>query len=486
MPSLTRPPHPETLTLPPREAMLAAEADVLVVGGGPAGIGAAIGAADAGAEVILVERYGFLGGNATAALVMPLMSFHTQRAELERSDGAKLFPSDHGPGEPVVAGVLARLLRRLVSTGGAIKPSLETGYTVPFDPEQLKLAALELLDEAGVRFLFHAFASGVVDDGPARRGVVFETKSGPIVIRARAIIDCTGDGDVAARAGAHFEIGREEDGLVQPMTLMFRIVQFERAAFEAYVREHPDQWRGVHGLWDLIREATEAGELQLPREDILFFGTPHEHEVSVNSTRVNRVLGTDVFDWSCAEWQSRRQLRQIAKFLRRRVPGFEDAYIAQSGVHAGVRETRRITGDYRLSAEDVLQARKFDDVIARGSYPVDIHNPKGSGTVLRRLPEGEAYDIPLRCLLPQGIEGLLVAGRCLSGSHEAHSSYRVMPIVMATGQAAGVCAALAAERCVVPRAVPVDRVQHELIRQGANLRGIARQVEPASDPDGWS
>ena len=186
------------------------------------------------------------------------------------------------------------------------------------------------------------------------------------------------------------------------------------------------------------------------------------------------MLGTDVFDWSCAEWQSRRQLRQIAKFLRRHVPGFEDAYVAQSGVHAGVRETRRIIGDYRLTAEDVLAARKFDDVIARGSYPVDIHNPKGSGTVLRRLPEGEAYDIPLRCLLPQGIEGLLVAGRCLSGSHEAHSSYRVMPIVMATGQAAGVCAALAAQRGVVPRAVPVVEVQDELLRQGANLRDVAR------------
>ena len=168
------------------------------------------------------------------------------------------------------------------------------------------------------------------------------------------------------------------------------------------MRAHPDQWRGVHGLWDLIREATLRGELDLPREDILFFGTPHEHEVSVNSTRVTRVLATDVFDWSRAELESRRQLRQIAAFLRRYVPGFEQAYIAQSGVHTGVRETRRITGDYRLTAEDVLSARKFDDVVARGAYPVDIHNPKGSGTVLKRLPEGEAYDIPLRCLLPRG------------------------------------------------------------------------------------
>jgi FAD dependent oxidoreductase len=445
---------------------------VLVVGGGPAGLGAALGAADAGARVILVERYGFLGGNATAALVMPLMSFHTQRAAFERADGAKLFPTDHGPGEPVVAGALARLLSHLIAAGGAITPGPATGYVVPFDPELLKLSALELLDEAGVQFLFHAFASGVLADAQLR-GVVFETKSGPIVIRARAIVDCTGDGDIAAAAGARFEVGRESDGLVQPMTLMFRMVDFDRMGFEAYVREHPDQWRGVHGLWDLIRQAAAAGELDLPREDILFFGTPHPREVSVNSTRVTGVLGTDVFDWSYAEWQSRSQLRQIVQFLRRRVPGFERAYLAQSGVHAGVRETRRIRGDYRLTADDVLSARQFDDVVARGSYPVDIHNPKGSGTVLKRLPEGAAYDIPLRCLLPEGIDNLMVAGRCLSGSHEAHSSYRVMPIAMATGQAAGVCAAIATQNDIPPRTVPAPDVQAELIRQGADLHRAA-------------
>jgi hypothetical protein len=299
--------------------------------------------------------------------------------------------------------------------------------------------------------------------------VVFETKSGPLVIRARVVVDCTGDGDVAARAGAPYEIGREEDGLVQPMTLMFRMVGFERAGFEAYVRAHPDQWRGVHGLWDLIRKASASGELDLPREDILFFGTPHDDEVSVNSTRVTRVLGTDVFDWSRAELESHRQMREVAAFLRRHVPGFENAYVAQSGVHTGVRETRRIVGDYRLTAADVLEARQFDDVIARGAYPVDIHNPKGSGTVLRRLPPGAAYDIPLRCLVPRDVEGVLVAGRCLSGSHEAHSSYRVMPIVMATGQAAGVCAALAAARDLPPRAVPAADVQATLLAQGADL-----------------
>jgi hypothetical protein len=468
VPALARPETETRIDLPPRRALLAAETDVLVVGGGPAGIGAAVGAAQAGARVVLAERYGFLGGNATAALVMPLMSFHTQRPAAHGKGATTLLPTDHGPGESVIAGVLARLLERLVAAGGAIAPSLATGYVVPFDPEWFKLVALDLLDEAGVELLFHALASGVIG-GSTVEGVVFETKSGPLAVRAGVTVDCTGDADVAVQAGAPFEIGRA-DGLVQPMTLMFRVAEFQRAAFQAYVKTHPNQWRGVHGLWDLVREATAAGELELPREDILFFATPHEGEVSVNSTRVTRVLGTDVWDLSYAEWASRRQMRQIAAFLRRYVPGFERSYVMQSGINIGVRETRRILGEYQLDADDVLGARKFDDAIARGAYPVDIHNPSGAGTVLKRLPPGEAYDIPLRSLLPRNTRRIVVAGRCLSGTHEAHSSYRVMPIVMATGQAAGVCAALAAGRGGGPREVPVGEIQRELLRQGANLR----------------
>ncbi|HYR36786.1 MAG TPA: FAD-dependent oxidoreductase [Burkholderiales bacterium] len=469
MPSLKRPENPARIELPPRRALLAAETDVLVVGGGPAGLGAALGAAQTGARVVLAERYGFLGGNATAALVMPLMSFHTAHPTKEKKGATTLLPTDHGPGEPIIAGVLKVLLEKLVKAGGAIEPSLATGYVVPFDPEWFKLIALEMLDEAGVQFVFHAFASGVLGPEGRVEGAVFETKSGPLAVRARVTIDCTGDGDVAVQAGAPSEVGRA-DGLVQPMTLMFRVVEFQRQNFESYVTQNPKQWRGVHGLWDLVREATEAGELRLPREDILFFATPHEEEVSVNSTRVTRVLGTDVWDLSFAEWASRRQMRQIAEFLRRYVPGFEQSYVAQSGVQVGVRETRRVLGDYQLTADDVLAARKFDDAIARGAYPIDIHNPKGSGTILKRLPPGEAYDIPLRCLMPRSTEGLVVAGRCISGTHEAHSSYRVMPIVMATGQAAGVCGALAARRGVLPREVAAGEVQRELARQGASLR----------------
>ncbi len=451
---------------------------MLVVGGGPAGLGAALGAAWAGANVILAERYGFLGGNATVALVMPLMSFFTERRQPGSANSARLLPTDHGPGDPVVAGALGVFLERLVAAGGAVTPSETTGYVVPFDPEMFKLTAAELLDDAGVNVLLHAFASGVMTDNDPP-GVVLETKSGPVLIEADAIVDCTGDGDIAAAAGAPYEIGRDADGLVQPMTLMFRMVGMNHPAFAAYVHENPSQWRGVHGLWDLIADAAAAGELELPREDILLFATPHPGEVGVNSTRVTSVLGTSVWDLSHAEWSSRRQMRQIAAFLRKRVPGFADAYVVQSGTAIGVRETRRILGEYKMTAEDILSARKFGDAIARGTYPIDIHNPVGKGTVLKRVPPGEAYEIPLRCLLPQATERILVAGRCISGTHEAHSSYRVTPTAMATGQAAGVCAAIATRTRRVPRAVRAAEIQAELRRQGASLRTSAGRNDGA-------
>jgi hypothetical protein len=468
MPPLRAPDRLSLIDLPPRRGTLAAETDILVVGGGPSGLAAAVGAAGAGAHVVLAERYGFLGGNATAALVMPLMSFHTQRDRIPRLDAVSLFPSDAGQGDPVVAGVFRSFVSRLIAAGGALDPSEQTGFTVPFDPEVLKLVALDLLDDAGVAYLFHSFASGVMGH-QVIDGVVFEGKSGPLLVKARAVVDCTGDGDVAALAGAPFEVGRDVDGLVQPMTLMFRMVEFEREAFAAYTKAHPGQWHGVYGLWELVQRATDAGELDLPREDILFFGTPHPREVSVNSTRVSGALGINVWDLTRAEWEGRRQFRQITAFLRKYVPGFERAYPAQSGVNIGIRETRRIAGEYQLTADDILAARRHPDVVARGAYPIDIHNPEGKGTVLKRLPPGEAYDIPLRCLLPQRVDNLLVAGRCISGTHEAHSSYRVMPISMATGQAAGVCAALAVRRRVAARDVPVRDVQRELLRQGADL-----------------
>ena len=282
-------------------------------------------------------------------------------------------------------------------------------------------------------------------------------------------VDCTRDADVAAQADAPYDIGREAGGLTEPLTLMFFMVEFQRSRFEAYVKAHPDQWYGVHGLCELIGKARADGKLDLKRDDILLFGTPYEREVSINSTRFTKVNGIDTWDLTYAEWEGRKQIRQIAEFLKRYVPGFEDAYVSRTGISIGVRETRRATGEYRLTASDVLEARKFDDAIARGSYPVDVHNPKGKGTLLRPLPPHEAYDIPLRRLLPRKIDGLTVAGRRISGSFEAQASYRVMSICMATGQAAGVCAAIAARHRKSPHELSASEVQEELIRQGADL-----------------
>ncbi|WP_119678026.1 FAD-dependent oxidoreductase [Indioceanicola profundi] len=468
MPILQSPSEVETVQLPAREAPVLASCDVLVVGGGPSGMGAAMGAAWAGADTILTERFGFLGGNPTASLVNPLMSWHTSNGKpLLNEDKTRLLPQDHGPGDPVVAGAMLHFVNLLLEAGGAIPPSITTGYTVPFDPETYKAVALEAVDAAGARVLLHAFATGPLGPRCKPEGVVYEGKAGPYVIKARAIVDGSGDGDIAAKAGADYHVGREGDGLVQPMTLMFRIGDFDRDAFADYVRDHPDQWRGVHGLWDLVRQATEAGDLTMPREDILFFATPHPRELSVNCTRVTGGLATNVLDISRAEIEARRQMREIMAFLVKYVPGFKDAYVIQAGVNIGVRETRRIVGDYTLTAEDVLGAAKFPDAIARASYPVDIHNPTGKGTVLKRLPPGEWYEVPYRCLLPKGVDNLLVAGRSISGTHEAHSSYRVTPTAVATGQAAGVAAALAVRTGRTPRDVPVEEVRAELRRQGA-------------------
>jgi hypothetical protein len=475
VPPLERPHETRTITLPPREAVVAARPDVFVAGGGPAGIGAAVGAARSGASVVLAERYGFLGGNATVALVMPWMSFHTRRPEPPRLGDVGLFPGDHGAGEPVVGGAHVEVIERLVAAGGAVPPSKRTGYTVPFDPEVFKTVALRLLDECGVRYLLHAFISGA-SAGEGRPDVVLETKSGPLAVQPKVVVDATGDGDVAAAAGAPFSVGRTQDAAVQPMTLMFRMVDFSADGFGKYVADHADQWRAVHGLWDLVEEATRNGDLDLPREDILFFGTPHEREVAVNCSRITSVLGIDAWDLTAAEALGRQQVDQIARFLRDYVPGFEAAYVAQTGTAVGVRETRRVLGEYVLTAEDVLTARKFEDVIARGTYPIDIHSPSGRGTVLQTVPAGDAYDIPLRSLLPCDVDWILTAGRCISGTHEAHSSYRVTPTAMATGQAAGVCAALASRRGCPPRAIPARDVQGELIRQGADLGPAAARA----------
>ncbi|MGE5308595.1 MAG: FAD-dependent oxidoreductase [Deltaproteobacteria bacterium] len=467
MPILAEPRDKTTEELPKRSARVAAETEVLVVGGGPAGIGAALGSAMAGAGTVLVERYGFLGGSPTVSLVDPIASFFTHSDIGILPPRFALFPKDHGKGFPVEAGILEDLVVKLIQSGGAQRPMQQNGYTVPFDPEKYKLACMDLLDEAGVSVLLHSQASGYLDG--RMPGVVFETKSGPILIRAKRIVDCTGDGDVAVWAGAPYEVGRSSDGFTQPMTLLFRVMDFNRRRFKSYVNGHPGEWDGVRGLWELIRKAAAQKQFRLPREDMLFFGSVHPREVNVNSTRVTQVLGTNVWDLTKAEWDSRRQMQDIMQFLKEYVPGFEVSYVGQSGTGISVRETRRIMGDYVMNEKDVLEARKFDDAIAKGTYPVDEHNPTGRGTILKDIPYNDNYEIPLRCLLPKGLDTMTIGGRCISGTHIALSSYRVIPTSICTGQAAGACAALSAKKNVSVHAVDFRDVRSTLLDQGADL-----------------
>lgn len=456
---------------PSREIPVIARPQVLVVGGGPAGIAAAVSAARLGVDVMLVERYGFLGGMATAALVGPLMTYHTRKRQIEKRavapDQAATF--DTTGRRKVIRGILDDFVGLLLQLEGTIGPRPDYGYMVPFDPEIFKRVAFWMVEDAGVTLLLHTLCvDAVVEDGVVK-GAIVENKSGRGAVLADAVVDVSGDGDVAARAGAPFEIGRAEDGKTQPMTLMFHIGGVDMEAFLAYKRAHPDQFRGEAGLYDLIEKATEAGDLDLPREDILFFKLPRRGEIVVNTTRVINVLGTDAWDLTRAEIESRNQAVMLLKFFKGYVPGFANSYIIQTATQVGVRETRRIIGEYVISAEDIIFDRKFDDVIARAAYPIDIHNPEGKGTVMIPLEPGASYDIPYRCIVPRHIDNLLVAGKCMSGTHEAQGSFRVIPISMATGQAAGVAAALSVEKGRRPRDLLAEEVQLELLKQNAEL-----------------
>lgn len=414
--------------------------DVIVVGGGPGGIASAVAAAREGVDVLLVERYGFLGGGATAMLVNPFMTF---------------FAGD----KQIIVGIFQEMLDRL-SEMGAYGTKDEP---MAFDAEAFKIAAERLCLEAGVELMYHAFlAAGEVSDGKIQ-SIRIATKAGLKELTAKVYVDSTGDGDLAYFSGAAVEKGRDEDGFAQPMTLNFRMANVDI-----------DRMPSREAMTEAYVAAKGAGVIQCPREDILYFFATQPGVVHFNQTRVVKHDATDPKSMTEAEVEARRQAWQIAQWLVKSVPGFEKAYLQQTAPQLGVRESRRVIGDYVLTSEELLSACKFDDVIACGSYPVDIHNPTGEGTVIKRLPEGQWYDIPYRCLTPLGLDNLLIGSRCISTTHAAHSAIRVMPIVFAIGHAAGVAAGLAAARGVSVRNVPYKDIQSKLLKQKAFLR------------DGWS
>jgi hypothetical protein len=444
------------------------EYDVLVVGGGNAGCAAALAAARAGASVMLVERYGFLGGTATASMVGPWMTFHSGD-------------------ERIVGGIAQEIVERLVARGGSpghIHDASDYVATItPFDPEIHKALLFELMGESGVNLLLHAWFLDAIVAGGRVAGGRFATVGGIRTIVARCTIDATADAYVAASAGVPTQQG-DARGRVQPASLMFRLSHVDLAALSLYVRQHPDQMRSslkthertpdalsaVAGLYELWSAARSRGDVTVPRELVSFFATPYADEVTVNMTRVVDVDPLDPDDLTRAEVEARAQVMQLLDFFRRDVPGFANARIAATATQIGVRESRRIAGEYTLTADDVLHARTFDDAVARSAYPIDIHNPSGSGTTTHRLAPGAAYEIPYRCLIPLGIDDLLVAGRCISTTHEALASTRLTPTVMTLGQAAGTAAALSVAANVTPRALDPAALRAHLIADGVDLR----------------
>ncbi|KQL45881.1 FAD-dependent oxidoreductase [Brevibacillus choshinensis] len=436
------------------------EADVVVVGGGPAGINAALASGRMGAKTILIERYGFLGGMSTAALVYPWMTFHTEK------------------GEQVIKGIAQEIVERLQERGGSpghLRDTVGFVHTVtPYHPEIYKLLAVEMLKEAGVKLLVHSFVDQVAVEGERITAIQITTKSGKYEIRGNVFVDASGDADVAYLAGAPTSQGRESDGRTQPMTMKFRMRGVDLDQVKAYMLEHPEDF--YHKTpFDQLRELPLTGVqgfytqwkssgVPINRDQVLFFSGPEKDEVLINCTRVQGLDGTDVEDLTEAEEVGRRQVLMMSDFLKKMVPGFSRASISAVGTQIGIRETRRISGEYSLTIEDVVQGRKFSDVIARSGYPVDIHDPSGKGVIAAEIEGDGAYDIPYRCLLPQTIENLLAAGRCISTTHEALATTRLTPSCMATGQAAGTAAAIAHLEGTIPRKIDVSKLQ-EALRQ---------------------
>ena len=413
--------------------------DVIVAGGGPSGIAAAVAASRAGARTLLVERYGFLGGAGTAMMVNPWMSYWA-------GEGSKEVQ--------IIFGVLQELIDGMSALGMYGHPKQRTA----FDPEALKVVAERLCLNAGVTLLYHTFLGGVRMDGNRISSIIAANKSGLVELSAQIYVDATGDADLSAFAGAEVEKGREVDSLTQPMTLNFRMANVD-------IDRMPDRQE----ITRRYKEAKARGDIRCPREDVLWFYANQPGVIHFNTTRVILKDATDPWELTEAEIEGRRQVQEIVRFLKTEIEGFENAYLQTTAPQIGVRESRRVMGEYVLTAEELLAACKFEDVIARGSYPVDIHNPNGEGTVIRRLKPGEWYEIPFRCLIPRKIENLLVGGRPISATHEAHSAIRVQPIAMAIGQAAGAAAAVCVKDGVRPREVDVRKVQSLLQQQGAKL-----------------
>ncbi len=417
--------------------------DVIVAGGGPAGVSAAVSAARMGAKTALIERYGILGGMLTSGLVNPVL----------------------GSVAPGTA------YQEIMDLMGKECSATRNGREMSVDPEQAKYRLLKLAADAGVSVYLQTPVVDVVKDGSRVRGLVVGTQEGLKTLTAHALVDATGDGFVAARAGAEYQVGRDSDGFCQPITTEFVLDNVDEArAITCWGGTDPVTLPGGKRYSVFCQEAHDRGELPENVTIVRLHRTLYPGERSVNATQANGLNTLTPEGVVRGELTLRGQIDQVVAFLRNNIPGYESCRVKASGSSLGVRESRRIMGDYVLEDADVEQGRRQKDVVVHQAwFLIDIHNPAGGGQAEGHSQAAKPYDIPYRCLLPRGVEGLLTCGRCISGTHRAHASYRVMSICMATGQAAGAAAALSAREGLTPRELDVKLVQQALMDQGAVL-----------------
>ncbi len=428
MPALS---SPNAITEPARTLPVYGEFDVVVIGGGPAGLAASVSAAKRGARTLLVERYGFLGGMGTAGGV---------------TNFAGLYGRKNGEMQQVVHGVVDDLLSRIEALGGLNQPQdgmLGRIRVRSYDVSAYKCAADQLLLSAGVQLLFHAWAAAVVMDGPVIAALVVETKSGRQAIRARRFIDCSGDADVAHFAGVPFELGDGQGSALFPST-MFRVGHVDAARALAAVGE----FSAINTLMD-DSESRAPGRYQFPRKGAILRPNKNPSEWRANVTQIRNAAGmamdaTDARQLSEGELEGRRQITEYFRFLKNEVPGFEGSAIVDIAPQVGIRETRRVLGSYALTGEDILSSARFDDVIGINAWPMEMHV---DGAISWGFPRDDkrAYnDLPWRMLTNSVVSNLLVAGRCASMTHEGQSAARASGGCFVMGQAAGTAAALLA------------------------------------------
>lgn len=410
--------------------------ELAVIGGGFAGVAAALAAARGGARVLIVDKSNCLGGAAVNCLVNPFMPYWTEM------DGKRVN---------LCAGLFGEIRHRMAERGAMHGKS--------FLEEELKYVLNCMVEEAGIDLLFHAYLESAERCDDRIVSVTVATINGPLRIEADYFIDATGDAQLSFLSGCPTTLGRDSDHLCQPMTLCFRLGNVDVDRFYA----SRDHLREEHA------RSLAAGELMNPRHSILVFKTPIPNVLHFNTTRVIKKNPTLPEDVTEAELIARKQVYEIYDFMKKHADGLENSFLMMTAAEIGVRESRMIIGDYVLTESDCRACVKFEDAIAASNYDIDIHNPEGTGTSHYFFPEGEYYTIPYRSLIPAGVSNMLVAGRCISSDHGAQASYRIMPVVCCIGEAAGTAMALALRQRCTTREVDVPQLQDALRAQGAYL-----------------